>query len=251
MKMPLPSIDMNEFLTPQSRQNMKSCEIGFTAERDPMPIYDLNRPVSCGTTIIAMEFQDGVVLGADSRTSSGPFIVSRVTDKLTKVVDNVYVCRSGNAAHTQALTDVVAYHMDFYKMNNKGKHPPVQLAANTFQDLSYNYRDQLLTGFVVAGWDDVKGGQVYLIPPGGLNHRMPYALGGSGSIYIYAYMDYNFKEGMAKDEAIDFVKTCLAMAMSRDGSSGGIARVAVISKEGVERMTFSEDQGNLPLFGRN
>ncbi|XP_075252101.1 uncharacterized protein LOC142344382 [Convolutriloba macropyga] len=246
--MPLPEIDMNEFLIPQSRRNLKAIEVGFASQVDPMPIYDLNRPVSCGTTTICMEYDGGVVLGADSRTAMGTFIVSRVSDKLTKVVDNVYVCRSGNAAHTQALTDVVTYHMDFYKMNNKGKNPPVELAANTFQDLSYNYRDQLTCGFVVAGWDEVKGGQVYLIPLGGLIHRMPWAMGGSGSTYIYGYMDYSFKESMTKEEAIELTKTALAMAMSRDGSSGGIARVAVISKDGVERMTFSEDQKNLPLF---
>ena len=174
--------------------------------------------------------------------------MSRVTDKLTKVVDNVYVCRAGNAAHTQALTDVVAYHMDFYKMNNKGKHPPVELAANTFQDLGYNYRDQLLCSFVVAGWDDIKGGQVYQVPIGGLISRLPWSMGGSGSIYVYGYMDAMFKEGMKRDEAIDFMKTLLGMAISRDGGSGGIARVALITKDGVERMTFSEDQGNLPLF---
>lgn len=64
------------------------------------------------TTIIAVEFADGVVVGADSRTSAGTFVVNRVSDKLTKVSDRIYCCRSGSAADTQAIADAVASHME-------------------------------------------------------------------------------------------------------------------------------------------
>jgi len=36
---------------------------------------------------------------------------NRVTDKLTHVHDRIYCCRSGSAADTQAIADVVHYHM--------------------------------------------------------------------------------------------------------------------------------------------
>jgi 20S proteasome subunit beta 1 len=36
--------------------------------------------------------------------------------------------------------------------------------------------------------------------------RQPYAIGGSGSTYIYAYCDANYREGFTKEEALDFVK---------------------------------------------
>lgn len=64
------------------------------------------------TTIMAVEYAEGVVVGADSRTSSGTFVTNRVTDKLTKVTDNIYCCRSGSAADTQAIADVVTSHME-------------------------------------------------------------------------------------------------------------------------------------------
>ena len=50
---------------------------------------------------MAVEFDGGVVIGADSRTSMGTFVHNRVTDKLTEVTDNIYCCRSGSAADTQ------------------------------------------------------------------------------------------------------------------------------------------------------
>ena len=40
--------------------------------------------------------------------------------------------------------------------------------------------------------------------------------------------------------------TALALAMSRDGSSGGVIRMCVITEEGVERLFVPGDQ--LPKF---
>ena len=41
-----------------------------------------------------------------------------------------------------------------------GEEPLVRTAAAVFQDLCYNYRDQLSAGIICAGWDKKKGGQV-------------------------------------------------------------------------------------------
>ena len=48
--------------------------------------------LSTGTTLVAFEFADGVVMAADSRTSTGSFgfVAVRVTDKLTPVTSHVY-----------------------------------------------------------------------------------------------------------------------------------------------------------------
>ena len=49
--------------------------------------------VALGTTIMAVASDGGVVLGADSRTSSGAYVANRVQDKITPLADNVYMCR--------------------------------------------------------------------------------------------------------------------------------------------------------------
>lgn len=103
---------------------------------------------------MAVTFDGGVVLGADSRTSTGNYIANRVTDKLTQLTDNVryinscadhlsssmslmrgwgstsslkipismlavlqvFVCRSGSAADTQAITAYVQYYLHQHQM---------------------------------------------------------------------------------------------------------------------------------------
>lgn len=47
---------------------------------------------------------------------------------------------------------------------------------------------------------------MYSIPLGGMCVRQPFAIGGSGSTYIYGYCDAHYKTGMTKEECIDFVK---------------------------------------------
>ena len=59
--------------------------------------------MSTGTTLVALTFADGVVLGADTRTSSGAWVENRVTDKITPVTDTILCCRSGAAADTQVI----------------------------------------------------------------------------------------------------------------------------------------------------
>lgn len=39
-----------------------------------------------------------------------------------------------------------------------GEPPKVEVAASIFRELCYNYRDSLVAGILVAGWDKQKGG---------------------------------------------------------------------------------------------
>lgn len=130
--------------------------------------------------------------------------------------------------------------------------------------------------------------QVYSVPMGGMMVRQSFAIGGSGSSYIYGYVDATYREGMTKEECLQFtangenlglwacdlqpslpkpgqhcsfitvlpatnsksnfllLSTALALAMERDGSSGGVIRLAAIEESGVERQVLLGDQ--IPKF---
>ncbi|KAG8039678.1 hypothetical protein G9C98_000407 [Cotesia typhae] len=183
---------------------------------DSMASDWMNAEASTGTSIMACEFNGGVVIGADSRATTGAYISNRTADKLTKITDNIYCCRS------------------------------VETAANVFREMCYNYRDSLVAGILVAGYDSQKGGQVYSIPIGGMCVRQPISIGGSGSTYVYGYVDAHYKPNMTKDETVELITNTLALAMSRDGSSGGVIRLGIITEAGVERRVILGDE--LPKF---
>jgi len=200
---------------------------------------------SLGTSIIAVEFDGGVVMGADSRTTTGSYIANRVSNKITGIHERIFCCRSGSAADTQAIADYVRYYLELHSAE-LGEIPSVKTAGSIFREFCYHNRDALMAGIICAGWDPREGGAVYNIPLGGALVRQPFAIGGSGSTYIYGYCDAHFKPGMTRAECEEFVVNCLALAMSRDGSSGGLIRVVTIDGEGVSRKMIPGNR--LPTF---
>lgn len=43
------------------------------------------------------------------------------------------------------------------------------------------------------------------MPVGGMCIRQPFATGGSGSTYVYGYVDSHYRSGMDKKECLEFV----------------------------------------------
>lgn len=179
------------------------------------------------------------------QSNLGSYIANRVTDKLTPVHDRIYCCRSGSAADTQAVADMVRYYLQMYTVQHN-EPPSIEVAGELFSKIVYSNKEALSAGIIVAGWDRYKGGQVYAVPLGGGLVRQPFTIGGSGSTFIYGYCDATFKDNMTREECIQFVKNAISLAMSRDGSSGGTIRLAVITKDNVERIFVPGDK--LPTF---
>lgn len=202
-------------------------------------------PPHTGTTIVACMYGGGVVLGADSRVSTGTYISNRASNKITPLVDQrVYLLRSGSAADTQAVSDYVRYFAEQHEAQLAGP-PPVRAVATLVKTLNYENK-QLVGAMIVAGWDEELGGQVYGCPIGGTLSQERWATDGSGSTFLWGHLDAEFREGMTKEEAESFVAGALALAMSRDGSSGGVIRLVTVSQDGAEsRMITPEDH---PIF---
>ncbi|RCN48785.1 peptidase, T1 family [Ancylostoma caninum] len=204
-----------------------------------------HEPISTGTTLIAMEFNGGVVVGTDSRTSAGSFISSRATNKITPITDHMAVCRSGSAADTQAIADIVKYHIEVYSML---ENEPVSIyrGAQIFRKFLYNYRDQLSASVLIAGWDEQNGGQLYAIPLGGFVTRQKSTASGSGSTFVQGFLDNAWKPNLTKEECKAIVKQAVGLAVFRDGSSGGVVRVATIDKTGTKLELFRPDKPGFP-----
>jgi len=216
----------------QPTQFAKHVEPGCPYRADDVMMPE-KEGVKTGTTIMAVKYNGGVVLGADTRTSSGDYVANRASRKISKVMEHIYVCRCGSAADTQALTGFVINYLNQHAIE-LGEEPTVNTAANLFRLIAYNNKDNLMAGFLIAGYDKKRGGQIYSIPLGGTLHKVPFAMDGSGSGYIAGLVDEQYREGMTKAEALKFVQNCVAHAMSRDGSSGGMIRTLVVSADGLE-----------------
>lgn len=204
---------------------------------------------------MAATFDGGVVLGADSRTSTGSYVANRATDKVTRLTERVYVCRSGSAADTQNIAAAVAWHLEQLAVERGGREAGVLAAARMLSRITYQNKDALQAGLIVAGYDEADanasggdggessgGGVVYAVPLGGTMVRVPFAIGGSGSAYITGLCDKLWRPGMTADECVAFVRRAVAHAIARDGSSGGCIRTVCITRDGARREFVPGDE---------
>ncbi|XP_061476706.1 proteasome subunit beta type-9-like [Rhineura floridana] len=193
---------------------------------------------------MAVEFDGGVVVGSDSRVSAGQSVVNCVFNKLARLHDRIYCALSGSAADAQAIADTVHYQLELHSLNME-KPLLVLAAATVVKNISYKYKEELSAHLMVAGWDPKRGGQVYGTL-GGMLTRQPFATGGSGSTYIYGYVDSAYKRGMSREECRQFTKNAIALTMVRDGSSGGVIYLVTITKDGVKEEVVVGDE--IPKF---
>ena len=107
-----------------------------------------------GTTIVAVEYDGGVVLGADSRVSTGTYVSNRASDKITPLSESIYLLRSGSAADTQAVSDYVRYFAEQHEQQLQYS-PDEPVKVHTVANLvkMMNYQNKHLVGaMIVAGW---------------------------------------------------------------------------------------------------
>lgn len=173
------------------------------------------------------------------------YVVNRWTDKVARVDDRIVCLRSGSAADTQYLADLASYHLRLLKVQS-GTPNLVRSAANIFRKYCYSYREELSAGIIVAGVDDVAGAQVYGVPSGGMLYEAPYVIGGLTYndrfrfslpilIFWFALQGKHGRWGLYKFRPWrwDFLNSAVTLAVTRDNSSGGVARLSVITDKGV------------------
>jgi 20S proteasome subunit beta 1 len=87
---------------------------------------------------------------------------------------------------------------------------------------------------------------VFSLPIGGTVVPVKWAVDGSGSTYIWGFLDSEFREGLTREEAQALVLKATCLAMSTDGSSGGCVRLVTIDAAGDVRSYHP--QSELPVF---
>lgn len=190
---------------------------------NPMDMED----VTTGTTIIAFKYKDGLMFAADSRTSSGQFVVCHYSDKITQLTDNILCCRAGNAAHTKYLQRTAVKEIKKLALL-EGTEVSVSKMANMLGSIIYANKEHLTAAFLLGGY--CNGAELYKIASDGTVIPSDILISGSGSAFIYGYMDKEYKPNMEFKEALDFAVTMVRLAINRDNSSGGVVRVATMNE---------------------
>ena len=196
--------------------------------------------VNLGTTLVALKFDDGVVVGADSRTSVSGYVSNKFARKINVIVNDkdisCAVCRSGSAADTQWLCHEASKTIE----ERKWRYNQVSTVSQVANFLRYKVKeneDQLQASLICAGCDNDTGGKIFGIASSGtLWEEDIFCVSGSGSTILLGHLDSLklTKDNLySEEEAVELVTKLLRLSIARDGSSGGLIRL-VIMKRGSE-----------------
>ncbi|KAL3932306.1 MAG: hypothetical protein SGBAC_010911 [Bacillariaceae sp.] len=202
--------------------------------------------VDLGTTLVALKFDDGVLVGADTRTSVSGYVSNKLAQKIHKLTnsyeDNNHernddlscvICRSGSAADTQWLCQEVTHDLRERKYRY-GQSTSVRQVAHFLRYTMIELgTESLQASLICAGCDEEEGKIFTIAPSGTLLEEDIFAVSGSGSTVLLGHLDslnISSDELYSEKEAIALVTKLLRLSISRDGSSGGLIRLVVMKK---------------------
>ncbi len=197
-----------------------------------------------GTTTVALQCKDGVVLAADKRATSGYLISYKKFDKIINISDNIAVTVAGTVSDVQLLAKYIKAELKL-KLIRTERESTVKEAANLLAMLVYNNIRKLslipgISHFIVGGKDE-SGFHVYdLSPDGSILEVDDYISSGSGSVMVYGVLETLYKKNMPVDEGIKLAAKSINAAVQRDIASGNGIDIVTITKDGVKKVLSKE-----------
>jgi len=184
-----------------------------------------------GTTTLAFEFKEGVLVAVDARATQGPFISSNNVRKVIEINDFLLGTMAGGAADCQFWEKYVAMQCRIFELRH-GERVSVASASMMLAGIMRQYRGYGLSMGTMFTGSDKHGASLYYIDDDATRLRGQMFAVGSGGTFAYGVLDTNYSWDMSVDEAVKLGIRAIASATYKDSASGGVVRVYHVNRHG-------------------
>ena len=204
----------------------------------------VDNEIKTGTTTLALQCKDGVVLAADKRATSGYLVSHKKFDKIINITDNISVTVAGTVSDVQLLAKYIRAELKL-KLIRTDRESSVKEAANLLSMMVYNNIRKLslipgISHFLVGGKDE-EGFHIYdLAPDGSIVDVDDYTTSGSGSVMVYGVLETLYDKKISVEEGIKLAVKSINAAVQRDIASGNGIDIVTITKDGVKKVLSKE-----------
>ncbi|KAK8950373.1 Proteasome subunit beta type-7-B [Platanthera guangdongensis] len=188
-----------------------------------------------GTTIVGLIFEDGVILGADTRATEGPIVADKNCEKIHYMAPNIYCCGAGTAADTEAVTDMVSSQLQLHRYATR-RESRVITALTLLKSHLFSYQGHVSAALVLGGVD-VTGPHLHTVYPHGSTDTLPFATMGSGSLAAMAVFESKYKEGLTNCR--DKCRRLEAELQLAGNCTSAAVRRSPVAEEGSREMVVS------------
>jgi len=227
-----------------------------------------------GTTIVGVCCRDGVVLGADTRSTGGPLVMDKNKLKIHTVAPRIFCCAAGTSADCDQLTRRAGHYLSLLRIEHDlagdggvNYLDSVSAAiASLIHSMQHAHAGRLPESSIILGGLDANGPALYQLAATGASRTSFCALG-SGSVDAISVLEAARSkwgktqstrsvdgiegadrsiENINVEDAIDAVRQAVRAGILNDLGSGSHVDLCVIKREGVtrwrERLVFGFDQ---------
>jgi len=191
--------------------------------------YKQPKTQKTGTTIVGLVFKGGVILGADTRATSGSLVCDSNCQKIHNISKLIYCCGAGTSADTDHVTGLISSQLELHRLET-GQEPRVVTAMTRIKQHLFQYQGHVEAALILGGID-CTGSHLYAVYPHGSTDRLPYATMGSGSLAAMSEFEAAYKDDLSEEEAIELVTKAVQSGIWNDLGSGSNVDICVISRE--------------------
>ncbi|MDY6819007.1 MAG: proteasome subunit beta [Halobacteriales archaeon] len=184
-----------------------------------------------GTTIVALQTAESVVLAADRRASlGGRFVTNKRVQKIEDVHPTAALALSGAVGHIQRFTRMLRAEAALYEQRRDDR-----MSIDALSTLAGNVLGSMpLYVSPLLGGVDEQGPHVITLDGGGGVLSDTYAAGGSGMQVAYGLLERQYEVGLSIEDAQSVAGRAIEGATERDTASGNGLTVATVTDEGVD-----------------
>lgn len=196
------------------------------------------QPVVMGTSVLAFQFNGGVIMAADMLGSYGSLARFRDCPRLLKVNNNTVLGAAGDYADFQFLSNTIQQHeIDEECLDDGFGFSPASLHCWLTRVL-YNRRSQfnpLWNTYIVVGMEDEKPFLGY-VDKVGMAYEAPSLACGFGAMVALPVIRETMEKNpdLNQEQAVALIDRCMKLLYYRDARSLNKYQVAIVTKDGVE-----------------
>jgi proteasome beta subunit len=222
----------------------------------PAAAFDPRRPeIPHGTTVLAVKFEDGVVMAGDRRAVEGFSIADERIDKVFPADDSSAVAIAGAAGQATEIVRLFQTELEHYE-KVEGDRLSLEGKANRLAQMIRQNFPMALQGLVVlplfAGFDERRSeGRLFRYDvTGGRWEETDFHATGSGATHARATLKKRWRPDLDREAAIQAAVEALYDASQEDVATGGpnplrgiYPTVKTITTDGVVAVPDDEVKG--------
>jgi len=224
------NVHRNALIVQNTTNQLTSASASAASVKSVLPLA-----TKTGTTIVGLVYKNGVVLGADTRSTNDTTVADKNCEKIHYIAPNIYCCGAGTAADTEKTTELISSQMELLRMNTGGIQSRIVTACTLLKRMLFRYQGHVSAALVLGGCD-IHGPHLYQIYPHGSTGKLPFTTMGSGSLAAIAVFEADFRDDLTEEEAVRLVQRAILAGIWNDLGSGSNVDTCVIRTDGSVSM---------------